>query len=70
MVHDLKVNQPRLSSLLVVDNVGHCRVAVRPMPAKLTAPELMRAEKLAACRFQHLPSQGAAVHVLPKAFTR
>ncbi|HEV8618066.1 MAG TPA: hypothetical protein VGQ70_01100 [Candidatus Udaeobacter sp.] len=70
VVHDLKVDQPRLASLLVIDNVGHRRVAVRPTPAKLIAPELVPAEKLAARRFQHQLSQGATVHVFPKAFTR
>jgi hypothetical protein len=69
VVDDLKVNQPRPAGLLVIDNVSHCRVAVRPPPGKFIAPELMRAEKLAARRFQHLPSQGATVHVFPKAFT-
>ncbi|PYK40605.1 MAG: hypothetical protein DME60_07685 [Verrucomicrobia bacterium] len=70
VVHDLKVNQPRPASLLVVNNVGHSGVAVRPAAAKFIAPELMRAEKLAASRLQHRPSQGATVHVFPKVFPR
>jgi hypothetical protein len=43
---------------------------VRPPAAKFIAPKLMRVEKLAGCRFQHRPGQGATVHVFPKAFTR
>jgi hypothetical protein len=70
VVDDFEVDQPRPASLLVINNVGHSRVAVRPPAAKFIAPELVRAEKLAASRFQHLPSQGATVHVFPKAFTR
>jgi hypothetical protein len=70
VVRDLKVNQPRPASLLVIHNISHGRVAVRPLAAKFIAPELMRAEKLAASRLQHRPRQGATVHVCPKAFPR
>jgi hypothetical protein len=70
VVNDFEVDQPRPASLLVVNNVGHCRVAMRPPAAKFVAPGLVRAKKLAASRFQHWPSQGVTVHVFPKAFTR
>jgi len=68
LVSDFKVNQPRPASLLVINNIRHGRIAVRPRPGKFIAPELMRPAKLAPGCFQHLPSQCATVHVFPEAF--
>ncbi|PYL22686.1 MAG: hypothetical protein DMF37_11625 [Verrucomicrobia bacterium] len=70
LVNQFEVNQPRPASLLVIDNIGHARIAVRPRTCKFIAPELMSPAIFAGCRFQHLPRQCTAVHVFPEAFTR
>ncbi|PYL41748.1 MAG: hypothetical protein DMF42_09550 [Verrucomicrobia bacterium] len=39
LVNQLKVDQPRPASFLVIDNIRHRRIAVRPGAAKFIAPE-------------------------------
>jgi hypothetical protein len=70
LVDEFEVNQPRPISLLVIDNIGHARVAVRPRAAKFIAPKLMNPAIFAPGRFQHLPGQCATVQVVPEAFSR
>jgi len=60
-MNNFKVNQPGTSGLLVIDNVGHTRVTVRPLAAKLIAPKLMNASEFDASRFHHLPCERAAI---------
>ena len=70
LVPQFEVNQPRTASLLVIDNIAHGRIAVRPRAGKFIAPELMSPVKLAPGCLQHLPSQCATVDVFPKALPR
>jgi len=70
LVDQFKVNQPSASSLLIVDNVGHAGIAVRPWAGKFIAPALMSPAEFAAGCFQHPPSQCATIHVVPQALTR
>jgi hypothetical protein len=58
-VNNFKVDQPRPASLLVIDHIIGSRVAVRPQPAKLIAPELMSAPEFVASRFDHSPCERA-----------
>jgi hypothetical protein len=66
-MNNFKVNQSRPTSLLVINNIRHGRVAVGPRPAKFVAPKLMSPTILAAGRFQHLLVQRATVHMFPQA---
>jgi hypothetical protein len=60
-MNNFKVNQPRTSGLVVINNVGHARVTVRPRAAKLIAPKLMSAPEFDTSRFNHLPCECAAI---------
>jgi hypothetical protein len=67
---EFKVDQSHAASLLIIDNVAHAGIAVRPWAGKFIAPELMSPAEFAAGCFQHPPSQCATIHVVPQAFTR
>jgi hypothetical protein len=54
-----KVDQPRPAGYLVIDHIVRPCVAVRPRPAKLTAPELMSAPEFVASRFDDSPCERA-----------
>jgi len=69
-VDEFKVDQPRAVSFLIIHNVLHARIAMRPRAGKLIAPELMSPAIFAGRCFQHLPSQCTTIHVFPQAFTR
>jgi len=69
-VDQFKVEQSRAASLLIIDNVGHAGIAVRPRAGKFIAPVLMSAAEFAAGCFQHPPCQCATIHVVPQAFAR
>jgi hypothetical protein len=66
-MNDLKIDQPRPVSFLVIDHVGHTSVAVRPGAAELVAPKLMCAPKFAPGGFHHLACERAAPEMFPKA---
>jgi len=66
---DFKVNQPRSASPLVVNDIRHPRVPVRPRPLKFIVPELMSTPNFVPGCFQHLPRELAPIHMIPKAFS-
>ncbi|PYL05501.1 MAG: hypothetical protein DME34_11420 [Verrucomicrobia bacterium] len=68
-VHDFEVDQPRTIGLGIVNHVLHGGVGVRPRPAELAAPELVRAPKFPRRRLHHRARQRALDHVVPKTAT-
>jgi hypothetical protein len=60
-MNNLKVDQSRPASLLVIDHIVRSCIAVRPRPAKLFAPELMSAPEFVAGGFHHLPCERAVI---------
>jgi len=66
---DFKVNQPRSASPLVINDIRHARVAVRPRAFKFVVPELMSTPNFVRGCFQHLPRERAPTHMIPKAFS-
>lgn len=69
-VYDLEVDEPRPVGHLVIDDIGHGRIRVRPVAAELIAPKLMGAAQLAGGRLEHAPVQCPLSHVVPKAAAR
>jgi hypothetical protein len=68
-VDDFKINQTRSASVMVVNDVCHARVAMRPRAAKLIAPKLVSTPEFVRSGFQHPPGQPTAIHLLPNAFS-
>lgn len=66
LVDNLEVDEPGTVGPLVIDDIGHGRIGVRPWAAEFIAPKLMRAAELAGGHFEHVPVQCAFGHVLPK----
>jgi len=70
VMDNFKVNQSRSASPLVVNDIRHARVAVRPRAVKLIVPELMSTPNFVGSCFQHLPRECAPIHMIPEAFSR
>jgi len=60
-VNDFKVDEPRPPRLVVINDIVHSCIAVRPRAAKLIAPELMSAPEFLASGFHHLRRECALI---------
>ena len=69
-MNNLEVDEPRPAGALVIDDIGHGRVRVRPATTKSIAPQLMSAAELFGGRFDHLPVQYPTSHVVPQIAAR
>jgi hypothetical protein len=69
-MNNFEIDKPRPAGLLVINNVIHAGIPVRPRTAKIVAVEPMSAPEFVGSRFQHSPRERALVQVFPKAFTR
>ncbi|PYJ43643.1 MAG: hypothetical protein DME86_02395 [Verrucomicrobia bacterium] len=65
-VHDFEIDQTRAIRLFVINHVRHRCVPVRPAPAELIAPKLMRTMIFARSGLEHAFAQRSLVHVIPK----
>jgi hypothetical protein len=69
-VNDLKIDQPRPASFLVIDHVGHTSVAVRPGAAEFFAPELVRWPEFESGCFHHASAECVTIQMFPEALAR
>jgi hypothetical protein len=70
-MQDLEIDQPRAASCVIVDDIPHRRIAVRPQAiVVLVAGQRVRPFKLPRRRLHHLPPQRAFVEVIPQTFAR
>jgi len=68
-VDDFEIDQTRAVRLFVINHIRHRCVSVRPPPAELITPKLMRAMIFAPSGLQHAFAKRPLLHVIPEALS-